>query len=158
MPNALGGNYEDGPRAAPIRWEKSVLQPDRRLFGAALVLAALALRAPAASGEPTVSCPQAFAIACVPDAGWQFMRDMVIYFDTSSGSEPNYFLLKPHGPKGRTRRCTDAEILIEEAFVRFSLDRRTGRYSLVERRSGGAVVEAAGVCRSIGLPDARDRR
>ena len=127
---------------------------DRRLPGT--VLAVLALLAPAASAEPTAACPLAFAVACAPDAGWQIKGDMVIFFDTSPGGEPNYFLLKPHRPRGRTRRCTDAEVLIEEASVRFSLDRRTGRYSLVERRPGGAVVEAADVCRSVSLPDARD--
>jgi hypothetical protein len=129
---------------------------DRRHAGAALILAGLALPAPAASAEPAASCPQAFAIGCVPDAGGQISRDMVIYFDASSGSGPNYFVLKPHGPSGRTRRCTDAEVLIEETSVRFSLDRRTGRYRLVDRRFDGTVVEAAGVCRSISLPGTRD--
>jgi hypothetical protein len=123
-----------------------------------LILAGLATLAPAASAEPTASCPQAFTIACVPDAGLQIRWDLVIYFDASPGGDPNYFLLKPHGAKGRTSRCTGAEVLIEQASVRFSLDRRTGRYSLVERQSGGAVVEAAGVCRSVSLPDARSER
>jgi hypothetical protein len=132
---------------------------ERRNSGVALFLIGLLMLAPAAAAEPTPSCRQVVTLACVRDGEAQDRLTLMIRFEAAQGSDHNYFLLKPHGPKGRTKRCTDTEILIEESSVRFSVDRRTGRYSLTERRFDGSVAESAGVCKDVSPPDAyRHRR
>jgi hypothetical protein len=121
---------------------------------AALFLVGLAMLQPAAAAESARPCAQVVTLGCVRDGEAQDRLTLIIRFEAAPGGDHNYFLLKPHGPRGRTRRCTDAEILIEESSVRFSVDRRTGRYSLTERRFDGDVDESAGVCTDISQPDA----
>lgn len=127
---------------------------DRCFLGATFSLIGLAMPAPAVAAEPTAPCPRAVTFGCIADGAPQDRLDRVIHFDTSRGSDDNYFSLKPHGPRGRTRLCTETEILIEERTVRFALDRRTGRYSLIVRSFDGADDASAGTCTVISAPDA----
>jgi hypothetical protein len=117
------------------------------MLGITHALLGLAMLATGASAEQSDVCPQAVTLACGADAGSQ---DMIIYFNTSSGSDNNYFRLKPHGAKGRTKRCTDADILIEDSSVQLSINRRTGQFIAV----GKDDERWAGVCTVISAPDA----
>jgi hypothetical protein len=115
-------------------------------------LLGLVMLAPGVSAEPTEPCPRPVTLGCIADGAPPDRLDRIIHFDTSPGSADNYFSLKPHGPKGRTKRCTETEILIEERTVRFAIDRRTDRYSLVVRSFDGAVDASAGTCTDISAP------